>query len=127
MTTNLLEARAWIAGGGVFGGDGFVNHHDATAFVDALYAAGATLVEIHDTVMVATLPSDPEARARVISIYNAQVDEFGEEFGGEETPGHEMSREEAIAIGHPEAEGEWVVDDLHITDTGQSTISFWWD
>lgn len=112
----------------MFGGDVFMHHHDATAFVDALYAAGATLVEIHDTtVMVATLPSDPEARARVIAIYNAQVDEFGEEFGGEETPGHEMTREEAIAIGHPEAEGEWVGDDLHITDTGQSTISFWWD
>jgi hypothetical protein len=60
-------------------------------------------------------------------MYNAEVDRFGEEFGGEETPGHEMTREEAIALGNPGAEGLWVVDDLHVTDTGQSTLTFWWD
>ena len=52
---------------------------------------------------------------------------FGEDFGGADLAGHEMTGEEAIALGHPEAEGEWVADDLHITDTGQPTIPFWWD
>jgi hypothetical protein len=107
-----------------------MNYHDASAFVDALYAAGASLVEIHrgvDDTLVATLPADPEARARVIGIYNSEVDRFGEEFGNEWSPGHEMTRDEAIEIGDPGAEGQWIVDDVHITDTGQSTITFWWD
>jgi hypothetical protein len=63
----------------------------------------------------------------VFAIYNREVDTFGEEFGGEESTGHEITREEALAMGHPEAEGEWCVDDLHLTDTGQATITFWWD
>lgn len=121
------EARAWIARGGTFGGDCFVSHHDALAFVDALYAAGASLVEVHDSTLIATLPDDSGARSRVFAMYNSEVDRFGEEFGGEETAGHVMSLEEAIAIGHPDAEGEWVADDLHLTDTGQSTLTFWWD
>jgi hypothetical protein len=123
----ISEARAWIAGSGTFGGDGFVNTHNASAFVEELYAAGATLVEVHADSLVATLPRDAAARARVIAIYNREVDTFGEEFGGEELKGHEITREEAIAMGHPEAEGEWCVDDLHVTDSGQTTIKFWWD
>ena len=127
MTDNSLEARAWIARGEIFGGDCFVNHHDASAFVDALYAAGALLVEVRDDALVATLPVDPDARSRIFEMYNAELDRFGEEFGGAETAGHAMTRDEAIALGHPEAEGEWVADDLHATDTGQSTLAFWWD
>lgn len=127
MTDDSVEARAWIARGELFGGDCFVNHHDARAFVDALYGAGATRVAVRDNTLVATLPDDAGARARLFAIYNDEVDRFGEEFGGEETAGHEMTREEAIAIGHPEAEGEWVTDELHATDTGQSTLTFWWD
>lgn len=121
------EARAWIARGGELGSDGFANRHNASAFVESLYAAGALLVAIEKNMIVATLPSDVDARARVIAIYNREVDEFGEEFGGEEGPGHEMTRAEAEAIGHPEAEGEWVGEDLHISDTGQTRIRFWWD
>lgn len=127
MADTAVEARAWIAGGGRFGGDGFVNHHEASSFVDELYGAGATLVEVDDHTLVATLPSEAAARARVIAIYNREVDHFGEEFGGEDTPGHEITRDEAIAMGHPEAEGEWMTEDLHVTDTGQETITFWWD
>lgn len=122
-----LEARAWIARGGTFGGDCFVSHHDALTFVDMLYAAGAPLVEVRDGTLVATLPDDPGARSRLFAVYNADVDRFGEEFGGEETAGHVMTLDEAIAIGHPDAEGEWVADDLHVTDTGQSALTFWWD
>lgn len=127
MVDGSLEARAWIARGEPLGGDCFVSYHDASAFVDALYAAGALLVEVRDNALVAALPSDPEARSRLFAIYNAEVDRFGEEFGGEETAGHAMTLEEAIAVGHPDAEGEWVVDDLHATDTGQPTLTFWWD
>jgi len=127
VSENSLEARAWIARGETFGGDCFVSHHDPPAFVDALYAAGAPLVEVHDGTLVATLPDDPGARSRLFAIYNSEVDRFGEEFGGEETAGHAMTRDEAIGVGHPDAEGEWVTDDLHATDTGQSTLTFWWD
>lgn len=127
MTDSPLEARSWIARGGTFGGDCFVNHHEATSFVDALYAAGATLVEVRDHTLVVTLPDDRDARSRLFAMYNAEVDRFGEEFGGEETAGHEMTREEAVSIGVPDAEGEWVVDDLHVTENGQQTLSFWWD
>lgn len=122
-----LEARAWIARGELLGGDCFASHHDASEYVEALYAAGAPLVEVRDGSLVVTLPSDPDARARLFGMYNAEVDRFGEEFGGEETAGHEMTREEAIEVGHPEAEGEWVTDDFHATDTGQSSLTFWWD
>ncbi len=127
MADATREARAWIAQGGVFGGDVFVNHDNASSFVDQLYAAGATLVVVGEATLIATLPTEAAARACVIAIYNREVDAFGEEFGGEETPGHEMTRDEAIAMGHPEAEGEWLTEDLHITDTGQATIKFWWD
>jgi hypothetical protein len=127
VADNSLEARAWIACGATFGGDCFVSHHDALGFVDALYAAGALRVEVHDGTLVATLPDDPGARSRLFAMYNSEVDRFGEEFGGEETAGHVMTLDEASAIGHPDAEGEWVADDLHVTDTGQSTLTFWWD
>ncbi len=127
MTDDDDEARGVIARGGVFGGDGFGSHHDASAFVEGLYAAGATRVVVREHMLVATLPSDPTLRAAVLAIYDAEVDRFGEELGGEETQGHSMTRDEAIAVGHPEAEGEWVVDDFHVVDTGQTTITFWWD
>lgn len=121
------EARAYFSAGGQLASDGFHAQHAPLVFVDALYAAGATEVRVERSSLVAVLPLDTAARARLFAIYNGQVDEFGEEFGGEETAGHEMTEAEAIAIGHPEAAGEWVVDDLHVTDTGQATLTFWWD
>lgn len=127
MADNALEVRAWIARGETLGGDGFVRHHEALAFVDALYAAGSPLVEVRESRLVATLPDDPGARSRLVAMYNAEVDRCGEEFGGEETAGHAMTHDEAVAIGHPDAEGEWVTDDLHVSDMGQSTLTFWWD
>lgn len=127
MAAESFEARAWIARGGMFGGDCFISHHDALTFVAMLYATGARLVEVRNNTLVATLPDDLGARARLFAVYNAEVDRFGEEFGGEETAGHEMTHDEASAIGHPDAEGEWVVDDFHVTDTGRPTLTFWWD
>lgn len=124
--TDGAEARAWFSGGGTLASDGFESYH-GPEFVEALYAAGATLVVVKDNTLVATLPESPEARAAVIAMYNAEFDRFDEDFGGEDGRGHAMTREEAIELGHPEAEGEWVVDDFHVEDTGQSTITFWWD
>jgi hypothetical protein len=111
----------------MFGGDAFIAHHDAAGFVDALYAAGALRVEVRDHALVATLPAEPEARSRLFAMYNAEVDRCGEEFGGEDSGGHEMTRDEALALGDPNAEGEWVGGDLHATDSGQQTLTFWWD
>lgn len=120
------EARAFFAAGGQLASDGFLQH-DAGAFVEALYAAGAVFVQAQESTLVVTLPAAPETRAQLFAIYNQQVDEVGEEFGGEELPGHEMTEEEAAEIGHPDAVGAWVVDDLHVSDKGQTTLTFWWD
>jgi hypothetical protein len=123
-----VEAREWIGSGGVLTSDGFANHHNATQFVDALYAAGAVRVTVNSgTTLVATLPMEAHRRAPLFAIYNAEIDRFGEEFGGMDNPGHEMTRAEAAAIGQPEAEGRWVVDDFHVIDTGQLALRFWWD
>ena len=125
-----IEARAWIARGGTISGDGFGARHEARTFIEALYAAGSPHVAVteHARVLVAALPAaDPDARAHLIAVYNAEVDALGEEFGGEETAGHALTRDEAIALGHPEAEGEWCVDDLHVADTGQLALRFGWD
>ncbi len=122
------EARAALASGATFGGDGLHARHDAGDFVEQLYASGAVRVEIVERgTLLVTLPDDAVARARLFDIYNAEVDELGEEFGGEEGSGHAMTADEARAIGAPEAEGEWVLDDLHIGDTGQRTLRFCWD
>ena len=119
-----VEARAYFAAGGTLQSD---HQQDPAGFVERLYAAGAVrvTVSVDGSSLVAEVPAS--AREALFAIYNAQVDEYGEEFGGEEPPGHEMTADEAAAIGAPEAVGEWVVDDLHITDRGQSHLHFWWD
>jgi hypothetical protein len=124
------EARELLSQGAVsFGGDAFVSAHAFADYVEQLYSAGAPRVTVarQNTVLVVTLPDDAVGRAKLFAMYNAEVDRFDEDFGAEESPGHEMTHAEALAMGRPEAEGEWVVDDLHATDTGQSTLSFWWD
>ncbi|MEO8845658.1 MAG: hypothetical protein ABI591_04480 [Kofleriaceae bacterium] len=121
------DARAWLDRGETIGGDSFHARHEPRAFVDALFAAGATAVsvEARQRLLVVGLPADATARVRLFAIYNLEVDELGEEFGGEETPGHEMTAEEADLLG---AEvGEWIVDDLHAVDSGQTALHFWWD
>ena len=106
-------------------GDGFHCRYVLDEFVARLDAAGAVTVLLdRDTIMV-TLPDDPPQRARLFELYNAEVDALGEGFGGEEPTGHEMTAEEAVACG---AEvGDWVVDDLHARDAGQTHLQFWWD
>ncbi|MEP6864902.1 MAG: hypothetical protein ABJE66_30060 [Deltaproteobacteria bacterium] len=120
------EARAYFAAGGQLG-DGFHARHQPNELVDVLHAAGAVRVHVVRDCLIATLPEDPEARARLFAIYNAEVDVLGEEFGGEELDGHEMTDAEANAIGQPEAVGEWVVDGLHARDRGLATLTLWWD
>jgi len=127
-SAEAVEAREWLAQGRRFGGDSF-QRHDAREFVDRLYQAGAAHVTIGagGDIMIVQLPEEPAARQRLFAIYNTEVDELGEEFGGEDTRGHEMTLEEARAIGAPEAVGEWVVDDLHVHDSGQTVLRFCWD
>lgn len=118
------EARAYFAAGGAFHSD---HQQDPRSFVEHLYAAGAVRVTVEGSrsLLVAELPSS--GREPLFAIYNEQVDAYGEEFGGEETAGHEMTAEEAASIGAPEAVGAWVVDDFHVTDQGQKHLRFWWD
>src|ERR1700709_2796136 len=122
MADDPIEARAWMAAGGCLASDGFKSENAPRAFVDELYAAGATLVEVRDddALLVVHVPPDAERRARFFAIYNEEAELYGEGFGGEEPLGHEMTAEEALAFGNPDAEGQWVLDSLLITDTGQS-------
>jgi hypothetical protein len=126
VATVATDAREYFAAGGMLG-DHFCAYRDPVAYVDALYAAGATNVQVERESLIATLPADPEARARLFAIYNREVEEFGEEFGGEEQQGHYITEAEAIEMGVPDAVGEFVLEDLRALDTGQPTITFWWD
>jgi hypothetical protein len=58
----------------------------------------------------------------LFALSNREVDAFG----GEQAAGHELTRDEAVALGHLEAEGEWGLDHLHAVDGGQATRTFWW-
>ncbi len=121
------EARAYFTAGGSLASDGFHTGHEPLEYVDALYAAGALNVSVHQASLVVELPHDPGARRALFEMYNVEVDRFDQDFGGEQPPGHEITAAEAASLGDPNAEGEWMVTDLHIADTGQLTLAFWWD
>ncbi|MFO0576163.1 MAG: hypothetical protein U1A78_19340 [Polyangia bacterium] len=83
----------------------------AAAFVEALYQAGAVQVRVDGlreggqraTTLVAELPEDPAQRAALFGMYNTEVEQYGESFGGEET------------------------DPDPVTERGQRTLTFFWD
>lgn len=122
------EARAYFTAGGSLASDGFHAGHVPLEYVDALYAAGALSVSVVERAsLVVELPHEPVARHALFALYNAEVDRFDQDFGGEEPPGHEITAAEATALGDPSAEGEWMVTDPHIADIGQHNLTFWWD
>lgn len=83
----------------------------AAAYVEALYRAGAVRVRVDGlleagqraTTLVVELPADPAQREALFGMYNTEVAEYGESFGGEET------------------------DPDPVTESGQRTLTFWWD
>lgn len=83
----------------------------AAAYVEALYQAGAVQVRVDGlsesgqraTTLVVELPSDPAQRQALFGMYNTEVEEFGEGFGGEQT------------------------DPDPVAENGQRTLTFWWD
>lgn len=52
--------------------------------------------------------------ARILALYNAAVDQYGDQFGERERR-------------HAADNGDWVVDDRHALDIGQDAIRLWWD
>lgn len=121
------EARGYFTAGGRLASDGFHAAHEPLEYVNTLYAAGALTVHVQQDCLVVELPHDPVARRELFALYNAEVDRFDQDFGGEQPPGHEITAAEAAALGDPSAEGEWMATELHIADTGQLTLTFWWD
>lgn len=83
----------------------------AAAYVEALYRTGAVRVRVDGlrdrgqraTGLVVELPGDPAQREALFRMYNTEVAEYGEGFGGEET------------------------DPDPVTEGGQRTLTFWWD
>ncbi len=129
----LYEARQWLAEhpDGFFA-DRFADDESALQFVERLYAAGAPRVDVYGddgaymTFMRVALPSDPASRERLFAICNHEIDEYGGDFETEREY-EVITREQAEAMGHPEAEGETALVDEPVKDKGQLYLTFWWD
>lgn len=106
-------------------GDAFHARHELEAFLAALREAGARRIAFEGEAIVVDLPDEPDARARLLAIYDAEVDALGEEFGGDAPETREMTPEECARLGAPA--GAHVLVSLHARDTGQAQLRFWWD
>lgn len=109
-------------------GNRFNGADGALEYVELLYRAGAeaVLVEANSTLVV-KMPTDAEARNKIIAMYNTERSECDQDFGGEPEQERPMTREEAVALGNPDLEGAPVLEDATLYDKGQTEIRFWWD
>lgn len=130
----LFEARQWLTDHpDGFLADRFADDGSALQFVERLYAAGAAGVDVYNddngpymSVMRVSLPPDPQSRDRLFAICNQEIDEHGQDFQTERE--HEViTKEQAEAMGYPEAEGETALVDEPVRDKGQTYLTFWWD
>jgi hypothetical protein len=131
---NLYEARQWLTDhpDGFFA-DRFADDESALHFVERLYAAGAPRVDVYSddrgpymTLMRVSLPTDPQSRGRLFAICNQEIDEYARDFETEREY-EVITKEQAKAMGHPEAEGETALVDEPVKDKGQTYFTFWWD
>jgi hypothetical protein len=131
---NLYEARRWLTDhpDGFFA-DRFADGGSALQFVERLYAAGASRVDVYSddngpymTFMRVTLPTDLAGRARLFAICNQESDDYGENFETEREY-DVISKEQAAALGRPEAEGSTALIAEPVKDQGQTYLTFWWD
>lgn len=129
-----FEAGSWLAiHQDGFTADRFSSPGSALAFVERLYAAGVVRVALYNddsgpsmNFMRVTLPTNPEQRAAIFAICNKEIEDHGENFSTERE--YEIiSKEQAEAMGVPEAEGEEALVDEPIKDKGQTFMTLWWD
>lgn len=133
------DAAAWLASHpDQYGADCFVEPGSALTMVTELLAAGTVQIALvayardrsTPNRMEIELPSDPERRRSVFAILAREWERHNEDFSaspdGRAEP-EEITREEALAMGHPEAEGELRHDVGAPLDAGQSIMTLWWD
>lgn len=119
-----------------FGAQRFAEAGSALVFAEELRSRGASSVALGGvgrgktpTSMEVALPPDPAARARLFELVEREWRERGEDFSCDPSGrgGSALTREEAIAMQDPSAEGEWAVEDGAPCDAGQDAVTLWWD
>lgn len=121
-----------------FAADRFAVSGSAAAFVRELMAHGARVALVgsdrepqsgEPEFMEVEIPTDAHARRSLFACFerewNAHSDGFAVEPDGREA--RELTREEATALGDPEAEGQSVSDGGPPRDVGQPLVMLWWD
>ena len=134
------DAAEWLASHpDQYAADRFGEPGSALAMVSELLAAGAVHVALLGTgsrnrnapsSMEVELPSDPGGRKSVFAVFEREWERCNEDFSaspdGRNEP-QEITREQALAMGHPEAEGELAHDVGAPIDAGQTIMTLWWD
>jgi hypothetical protein len=134
------DAASWLARHpDQYAADRFGEPGVALAMVQELLAAGAVHVALLGTgsrdrsapnSMEIERPSDHGGRRRVFAVFEREWERYHEDFSaspdGRNEP-QEITREQALAMGHPEAEGELVHDAGVPIDAGQTIMTLWWD
>lgn len=136
------EARDWFTchPKAFLAGNRFDNRAGIFSYLNELYRAGAeqVLIDLDEVVrpdteepaassLTVVLPADPEKRSLIFELFNQEVEQFGQDFGGDDGQFRELTLEEAEALGDPSLEGELVYSDGPLADTGQQALTFWWD
>lgn len=114
--------------------DRFADAGSASEFARTLAAHGARIAlggrgESDPFLMEVELPTDPEPRARVFASLAREAETYRGDFGVDPDGrgGREITREEALALGDPSAEGAWVEAEGPPRDVGQPSVTLWWD
>lgn len=136
------EAKDWFTRHpkAFLAGNRFDNRDELFSYLNELYQAGAEqiLIDLDEVVrpetaepcgqaLIVVLPTESEKRSLIFELFNQEVEQFGQDFGGDDGQSREMTLEEAQALGDPSLEGELVYIDSPLADTGQQTLTFWWD
>jgi hypothetical protein len=145
LAANLVDwriddAAQWLAEHpDEYAADRFSEPGSALAMMSELRAAGVVRVALVGSgprdrnapnSMELELPFARSARASIFAILEREWERCNEDFSaspdGRKDP-QEITREEAVAMGHPEAEGELAHDVGAPVDAGQTILTLWWD
>ena len=136
------EAKDWFTRHpkAFLAGNRFDNRVEIFSYLNELYWAGAeqVLIDLDEVVrpdtaepvapaLTVVLPTNPEKRSRIFELFYREAEQFGQDFGGDDGQYREMTRAEAEELGDPSLEGELIYIDDPLADTGQKTLTFWWD
>ncbi len=135
--TRIDDAAAHLrAHPDTFFADRFGMPGSALAMVERLEQLGARRVSLlaqrggRPNMMEVELPTEPGPRRALFDLLAGEWERCNEDFAadpdGRAAP-TTITREQAEAMGHPEAEGELAYDVGEPLDDGQSVITLWWD